>query len=70
MKILLQRVTQADVSVDGATVSRVGPGLLAFLGLERDDRRSTAEQLLQSSHLSGFRGCGGAHEPERGRCSG
>jgi len=46
MKILLQRVTQADVSMDGATVSRVGPGLLAFLGLERDDRRSTAEQLL------------------------
>lgn len=46
MKLLLQRVTRADVSVEEETVSRIGPGLLVFLGLEQDDRRSTAEQLL------------------------
>lgn len=46
MKILLQRVTRADVSVGEATFSRIGPGLLVFLGLEQDDGRSNAEPLL------------------------
>ncbi|MFN2329302.1 MAG: D-aminoacyl-tRNA deacylase [Chromatocurvus sp.] len=53
MKLLLQRVTQASVSVEDVTVSRIGPGLLVFLGLEQGDSRSTAEQLLH--RLLGYR---------------
>lgn len=53
MKILLQRVTQASVSVEDVTVSRIGPGLLVFLGLQQDDSRDTAEQLLH--RLLGYR---------------
>lgn len=47
MKILLQRVAQASVSVDGDEVSRIGPGLLVFLGLEQADDRDIATRLLQ-----------------------
>lgn len=37
MKILLQRVERADVSVDGETVSSIGPGLCVFLGVGKED---------------------------------
>ena len=47
MKILLQRVTQASVTVDDAEVSRIDAGLLVFLGLEQGDNSAIAEKLLQ-----------------------
>ena len=37
MRILLQRVERADVSVDGETVSSIGPGLCVFLGVGKED---------------------------------
>ena len=37
MRILLQRVERAEVSVDGATVSAIGPGLCVFLGVGKGD---------------------------------
>ena len=37
MRILLQRVERAEVSVDGATVSSIGPGLCVFLGVGKGD---------------------------------
>jgi len=37
MRILLQRVERAGVSVDGETVSSIGPGLCVFLGVGKDD---------------------------------
>jgi len=46
MKMLLQRVTQASVAVDTEEVSRIGPGLLVFLGLEQADDREVANRLL------------------------
>lgn len=41
MRIILQRVSQARVTVDGTTVGSIGKGLLLLLGVHRDD---TAEQ--------------------------
>lgn len=50
---LLQRVCSARVDVDGKTVATIGPGLLVFVGVERDDDESRAERLLE--RLLGYR---------------
>ncbi len=45
MKILVQRVKQASVSVDGKEISAVKQGMLVFLGVEKDDSLKDAEFL-------------------------
>jgi D-tyrosyl-tRNA(Tyr) deacylase len=45
MKAVLQRVSQASVSVDGRVVGSIGPGLLILLGVHRDDAESAADEL-------------------------
>jgi D-aminoacyl-tRNA deacylase len=37
MLSLIQRVTSASVTVDGTVVGEIGPGLLAFVGMEPGD---------------------------------
>ena len=37
MRCVLQRVTRASVSVDGRLVSRIGPGLVALVGVAKGD---------------------------------
>ncbi|RMF40050.1 MAG: D-tyrosyl-tRNA(Tyr) deacylase [Planctomycetota bacterium] len=37
MRAVIQRVTRASVAVDGQTVSRIGRGLLVFVGVEQGD---------------------------------
>lgn len=46
MIALLQRVGQARVEVDGATVGAIGKGLLVLLCAERGDGRRQADALL------------------------
>ncbi len=46
MKALLQRVSEARVTVEGRCVGEVGPGLLVFLGLDRGDDEQLAERLI------------------------
>jgi D-tyrosyl-tRNA(Tyr) deacylase len=43
---LLQRVSQARVDVDGATVGQIGRGLLVLLAVEPNDSRSEADRLV------------------------
>ena len=45
MRALVQRVSRAAVHVDGATVSRIGPGLLVLLGITHDDDAATCDRL-------------------------
>jgi len=45
VRALVQRVRRAAVSVDGATVSSIGPGLLVLLGVTHDDGPDTADRL-------------------------
>jgi D-tyrosyl-tRNA(Tyr) deacylase len=44
---LIQRVTEAAVSVDGERVGAIGPGILALVGVERDDGEAQAERLAE-----------------------
>jgi len=37
MRIVLQRVTQSSVCVEGREVARIGPGLLLLVGIGRED---------------------------------
>jgi D-tyrosyl-tRNA(Tyr) deacylase len=46
VKALLQRVSQASVSVDGAVVAGIDRGLLVFLGLDRADNKAVAAGLM------------------------
>ncbi len=47
MRALLQRVSRAEVRVDGATVGAIGPGLLVLLGVGRADDEATADALAR-----------------------
>lgn len=43
---LLQRVSQAEVLVDGQQSAVIGPGLLVFIGVEKNDTEASAGRLL------------------------
>ncbi len=42
MRAVLQRVSQASVTVEGTCVGRIGPGWLVLLGVERGDTETDA----------------------------
>jgi D-aminoacyl-tRNA deacylase len=46
MIALLQRVSSAEVSVDGKTAGKIGQGLLALIGIRPADDEAAAERLL------------------------
>lgn len=45
MRIILQRVSEASVSVDEKVVGEIGPGLLVLLGIENNDTDEDIEWL-------------------------
>lgn len=50
---LLQRVTQARVTVDETITGEIGPGLLVLIGVERGDQVAQADRLVE--RLLGYR---------------
>ncbi|MCP5152116.1 MAG: D-tyrosyl-tRNA(Tyr) deacylase [Chromatiales bacterium] len=50
---LLQRVAEAEVTIGGESVGRIGRGLLVLVGVERGDREPQAERLVE--RLLGYR---------------
>ena len=53
MKVLLQRVTGASVSIDGKEVGMIGQGLVAFVGVAEGDSESDIDYLVQK--MTGLR---------------
>jgi len=47
MRALLQRVTEARVTVDGAVTGEIGAGLLVLLGVSKPDTEADAEFTAQ-----------------------
>lgn len=47
MRILVQRVREARVEIDGVTVGEIGLGLLVFLGIAKQDAAADAEYLAE-----------------------
>jgi D-tyrosyl-tRNA(Tyr) deacylase len=45
VRALLQRVSEASVSVDGRVVGRIGPGLCALVGVGSEDDQAAADRL-------------------------
>ena len=47
MRVLLQRVSRASVSIAGETVAAIGPGLLVLVGVATADDDATAEAMAR-----------------------
>ena len=47
MKIVLQRVLQASVSVDGEVKGKIDKGYLLLLGVANDDTKEIADKLIE-----------------------
>ena len=49
MRLLIQRVSQASVSVEGQTISRIGKGLLILLGIGHGDGEEQVQFLAEKT---------------------
>jgi len=47
VRIVLQRVSEASVEVEGRTVGRIGRGYCLLVGIEKDDAESEADRLAR-----------------------
>lgn len=55
MRALIQRVVRAQVTVDGAVVGAIGPGLCVLVGVTHSDDASAARKLAEKTwHLRIF----------------
>ncbi|MGY1792928.1 D-aminoacyl-tRNA deacylase [Geodermatophilus sp. SYSU D00525] len=50
MRAVVSRVSSASVTVDGAVVGEIGPGLLALVGVGRHDDAGRARALARKVH--------------------
>jgi len=47
MKIVIQRVSEASVKVDGKIVGEIGKGLMLLAGIDENDEKTDADWLVQ-----------------------
>ena len=47
MRIVLQRVSHASVTIDGRVKSQIGPGLLLLVGIEEPDNEEDVQWLAK-----------------------
>ncbi len=53
MRVVLQRVSEASVTVEGERISEIGPGLLLLVGVARGDGEAEADWL--AAKVAGLR---------------
>mgnify|MGYP000284910667 FL=1 len=54
MRAVVQRVTQASVTVDGELLGRIGKGFLNPLGVADGDTRQMAEKMADKIAVCGY----------------
>jgi D-tyrosyl-tRNA(Tyr) deacylase len=55
VRVVIQRVSEAHVSVDNEVLGRIGPGLCLLLGVGKEDQKKDADFLAEKiSHLRIF----------------
>ena len=47
MRLVIQRVSEASVTIDNAVTGRIGPGLMILCGIENDDTAEDVAWLVQ-----------------------
>ena len=47
MRAVVQRVKRAEVRVKGKVIARIGPGLVALVGIAKEESRETGEALAE-----------------------
>ncbi|KMQ66020.1 D-tyrosyl-tRNA(Tyr) deacylase [Chryseobacterium angstadtii] len=47
MKIVVQRVSEASVKVEGSIVGEIGKGLMLLVGIDENDEKTDADWLVQ-----------------------
>jgi D-tyrosyl-tRNA(Tyr) deacylase len=47
VRAVVQRVTRADVAVDGSTIAAIGPGLCVLLAVTHDDDAERARRMAE-----------------------
>ena len=47
MKVVLQRVKEASVTVEGKTVAEIGPGLVVLVGIGREDTEKDLDWMAE-----------------------
>lgn len=49
MRVVIQRVKEANVTIDGKVNSKTGPGLCAFVSMAKGDTRADADYLAEKT---------------------
>ena len=47
MRFVIQRVTQADVTIDGNIYSEIGKGFLVLIGVSDEDTEAVADKMIK-----------------------
>ena len=47
MRLVIQRVSEASVAVEGQTIARIGKGFLVLIGIGKDDGKAEADRLIK-----------------------
>ena len=53
MRLVVQRVLQAEVQVDGQSIGKIGRGFLVLVGVGKDDTKEIADKLIRK--MTGLR---------------
>ncbi len=48
VRALVQRVSEASVTVEGETIGQIGPGILALIGITHNDAEAQAKKLADT----------------------